>query len=257
VPARQPPPGGRPPPHQPPPTRGFSTATFDCDFPLRLSTASWKSSRPGARPRLQTAPDGVAPKLSWGAAGALHAQASWKGFASALAAFKLIPFDLRFAAPSSPINGLSNPQVICELFATSQVLVLALSDQPPHVEYIIIIYELAGSAAMLEEVRRTGHSADGGNDRADELAWWGKEGPPYCRLRPRGGEGASRHGPAVNYEARAERRTEEKVATARAAAAVGERRFRGGCTSGRCDVKRCGYGGRGCRRSHSRDGRCG
>ena len=40
-------------------------------------------------------------------------------------------------------------------------------------------------AALLEEVRRSndihlihvkGHSADGGNDRADELAWWGKEG---------------------------------------------------------------------------------
>jgi hypothetical protein len=24
-----------------------------------------------------------------------------------------------------------------------------------------------------------GHSMDGGNDRADELAWWGKEGPPF------------------------------------------------------------------------------
>ena len=50
--------------------------------------------------------------------------------------------------------------------------------------------------ALLVEVRRRndvrlihvkGHSADGGNDRADELAWWGKEGPPFCRLRPGGG----------------------------------------------------------------------
>jgi ribonuclease HI len=87
------------------------------------------------------------------------------------------------------------------------------------------------SAALLEEVRRSndvhlihvkGHSADGGNDRADELAWWGKEGPPFCRLRPRGGKGASRHGPAANYEVRAEWRAEEKVATARAVAAVGD-----------------------------------
>jgi hypothetical protein len=87
------------------------------------------------------------------------------------------------------------------------------------------------SVTLLEEVRRRndvrlihvkGHSADGGNDRADELAWWGKEGPPFCRLRPGGGEGASRHGPAANYEARVERRAEEKAAAARAAATVGD-----------------------------------
>eukprot|EP01052_Picozoa_sp_SAG31_P075335 SAG31_NODE_34520_length_332_cov_0.673820_1_plen_56_part_01 len=24
-----------------------------------------------------------------------------------------------------------------------------------------------------------GHSTDGGNDRADELAWWGKEAGPF------------------------------------------------------------------------------
>ena len=87
------------------------------------------------------------------------------------------------------------------------------------------------TAALLVEVRRRndvrlihvkGHSADGGNDRADELAWWGKEGPPFCRLRPGGGEGASRNGPAANYEARAERRAEEKAAAARAAVAVGD-----------------------------------
>eukprot|EP01052_Picozoa_sp_SAG31_P063397 SAG31_NODE_22325_length_528_cov_0.743590_1_plen_71_part_01 len=27
-----------------------------------------------------------------------------------------------------------------------------------------------------------GHSTDGGNDRADELAWWGKEAGPFSRL---------------------------------------------------------------------------
>ena len=37
-----------------------------------------------------------------------------------------------------------------------------------------------------------GHSADGGNDRADELVQWGKEPAPYCRLRLDGeGEGES------------------------------------------------------------------
>ena len=64
--------------------------------------------------------------------------------------------------------------------------------------------------------------AAGGNDRADELAWWAKEGPPFCWLRPGGGEGASWHGPAANYEARIERRVEEKAATARAATALGD-----------------------------------
>ena len=95
------------------------------------------------------------------------------------------------------------------------------------------IYAVGRSAALLEEVRRSndvhlihvkGQSVHAylGNDIADELAWWGKEGPPFCRLRPGGGEGASRNGPAANYEARAERRAEEKAAAARAAAAVGD-----------------------------------
>jgi hypothetical protein len=61
-----------------------------------------------------------------------------------------------------------------------------------------------------------------GNDIADELVWWGEEGPPFCRLRPGGGEGASRNGPVANYDARAERHAEEKTAAARAAAAVGD-----------------------------------
>jgi hypothetical protein len=84
------------------------------------------------------------------------------------------------------------------------------------------------TAALLEEVRRRndvhlihvkGHSVHEypGNDIADELAWWGKEGPPFCRLRPGGGDGASRNGPAANYEASTERRAEEKAAAARAA----------------------------------------
>ena len=36
-----------------------------------------------------------------------------------------------------------------------------------------------------------GHSADGGNDRADELAWWGKVAGPFSRLaRDGSGEGS-------------------------------------------------------------------
>jgi hypothetical protein len=124
---------------------------------------------------------------------------------------------------------------------------------------------VARSAALLEEVRRSndvrlihvnGHSADGGNDRVDELAWWGKEGPPVVLPTPatrrRRGEPA---------------RTGGELRGARGAARGGEgggctsgrccRRCRGGCTSGRCDGKRCEYGGRGCWRSHPRNGRCG
>jgi hypothetical protein len=58
------------------------------------------------------------------------------------------------------------------------------------------------TAALLEEVRRRndvrlihakGHSAHEypGNDIADELAWWGKECPPFCRLWPGGGVGGA------------------------------------------------------------------
>jgi hypothetical protein len=54
------------------------------------------------------------------------------------------------------------------------------------------------------------------------LAWWGKEGPPFYRLRPGGGKEASRHGPAANYEACAERHAEAKALAARATAALGD-----------------------------------
>ena len=42
-----------------------------------------------------------------------------------------------------------------------------------------------------------GHSADGGNERADALVQWGKGNRPYARLRNNGGEGDSRHGAAT------------------------------------------------------------
>eukprot|EP01052_Picozoa_sp_SAG31_P006529 SAG31_NODE_301_length_18103_cov_13.772551_12_plen_188_part_00 len=45
-----------------------------------------------------------------------------------------------------------------------------------------------------------GHSADGGNDRADALVQWGKGNGPYARLRNNGGEGDSRHGAATQRE---------------------------------------------------------
>ena len=46
-----------------------------------------------------------------------------------------------------------------------------------------------------------GHSADGGNDRADTLVQWGKEAGPYARLRNSGGEGESRYGAAKRWAA--------------------------------------------------------
>jgi hypothetical protein len=41
-----------------------------------------------------------------------------------------------------------------------------------------------------------GHSADGGNDRADELVQWGKTGGPYCQVRGCG-QSEARYGAAT------------------------------------------------------------
>jgi hypothetical protein len=60
------------------------------------------------------------------------------------------------------------------------------------------------------------------NGMAARGRWLGKEGPPLWWLRPGGGEGASRHGPAANYEPCTERRAEEKAVAARAVVALGE-----------------------------------
>jgi hypothetical protein len=40
-------------------------------------------------------------------------------------------------------------------------------------------------------------SADGGNDRADELVQWRKTGGPYCRVQEGGDEGEGRYGAAT------------------------------------------------------------
>lgn len=65
-----------------------------------------------------------------------------------------------------------------------------------------------------------GHSADGGNDRADALVQWGKGDGPFARLRENGGEGESRYGAATNWVALQTNETavEEKAAEARGAA---------------------------------------
>eukprot|EP01050_Picozoa_sp_SAG11_P012644 SAG11_NODE_1419_length_4957_cov_3.968711_2_plen_120_part_00 len=67
-----------------------------------------------------------------------------------------------------------------------------------------------------------GHSADGGNDRADASVQWGKgdHHGPFARLRNNGGEGESRHGDAANWVALQTNETtaEERAAEARGAA---------------------------------------
>ena len=53
-----------------------------------------------------------------------------------------------------------------------------------------------------------GHPADGGNDRADELAWWGKEAGPFSRLaRDGSGEGDGRWREEQDFEEHKQRRT--------------------------------------------------
>eukprot|EP01052_Picozoa_sp_SAG31_P042007 SAG31_NODE_6536_length_1985_cov_1.817603_2_plen_115_part_00 len=56
---------------------------------------------------------------------------------------------------------------------------------------------MLASGRTVHWVHGKGHSADGGNDRADELVQWGEANGPFARLREGGGEGDSRHGVAA------------------------------------------------------------
>ena len=60
-----------------------------------------------------------------------------------------------------------------------------------------LLAEVEASGRTVHWVHVKGHSADGGNDKADERVQWGKEAGPYARLRDGGGEGESRYGAAV------------------------------------------------------------
>ena len=60
-----------------------------------------------------------------------------------------------------------------------------------------LLADVLASGRTVHWVHVKGHSADGGNDRADELVQWGKGDGPYARLREGGGEGDSRHGAAA------------------------------------------------------------
>jgi len=60
-----------------------------------------------------------------------------------------------------------------------------------------LLAEVEESGRTVHWVHVKGHSADGGNDKADERVQWGKEAGPYARLREGGGEGESRYGAAT------------------------------------------------------------
>ena len=60
-----------------------------------------------------------------------------------------------------------------------------------------LLADVEATGRTVHWVHVKGHSADDGNDRADELVQWGKGDGPHCRLREGGGEGASRYGAAT------------------------------------------------------------
>ena len=92
-----------------------------------------------------------------------------------------------------------------------------LIDAKSNLEAAVLVQEL------LQQVRRQqcltfchvkGHSTDGGNDRADELVWWGKEaGGPFCRITLEGqGEGEGRDRPEPGYDNRRNARLAARAA---------------------------------------------
>jgi hypothetical protein len=125
------------------------------------------------------------------------------------------------------------------------------------------------TVALLEEMRRCndvrlihvkGHSAHQylGNDIADELAWWGSGGK--SEKAPPRSAGCDRE------EEKGRAGTGRRQTTRRARGGARRRRRRLYerpllvemlRTSGRCDGRHCRCGGRGCWRSHPRNGRCG
>ena len=56
-----------------------------------------------------------------------------------------------------------------------------------------LLADVENTGRTVHWVHAKGHSADGGNDHADELVQWRKTGGPYCRLREGGGEGEGRY----------------------------------------------------------------
>ena len=59
-----------------------------------------------------------------------------------------------------------------------------------------LLAEVEATSRAVHWVHVKGHSADDGNDAADERVQWGKGQGPFARLRNGGGEGDSRFGAA-------------------------------------------------------------
>ena len=57
-----------------------------------------------------------------------------------------------------------------------------------------LLADVEATGRTVHWVHVKGHSADGGNDRANELVQCGKTGGPYCRVWEGGGEGEGRYG---------------------------------------------------------------
>ena len=61
-----------------------------------------------------------------------------------------------------------------------------------------LLAEVEATGRIVHWVHVKGHSADGGNDAADERVQWGKGLGPFARLRDGGGEGDNRFGAAAD-----------------------------------------------------------
>jgi hypothetical protein len=59
-----------------------------------------------------------------------------------------------------------------------------------------LLADMEATGRTVHCVHVKGHSADGGNERADELVQWGRPAGPTasCRLREGGGEGEGHYG---------------------------------------------------------------
>jgi hypothetical protein len=60
-----------------------------------------------------------------------------------------------------------------------------------------LLADVDATGRTVQWVHVKGHSADGGNDRADKLVQWGKTGGPYCWVWEGGVEGEARYGAAT------------------------------------------------------------
>ena len=92
-----------------------------------------------------------------------------------------------------------------------------LIDAKSNLEAAVLVQELLQQVwwqRCLTFCHVKGHSTDGGNDRADELVWWGKEaGGSFCRIALDGqGVGEGRYRPEPGYDNRRNARLAARAA---------------------------------------------